>query len=1185
MADFVHLHTHSHYSLLDGLSKIDGLIGRAKSLGMNALALTDHGAMYGLIEFYQKAKKAELKPILGVETYMARRTLYDKEAGVDARPFHLTLLAENYTGYQNLIQLVSTAHLKGFYYRARIDKDLLTKHHDGLILLTGCLNGELPELIRNGKMDQARKLVRWYLELFDRDHLYFEVQHHPTLPDQERVNQGLAELGKEFSVSLVATGDSHYLTHDDQEAHEVLLAIATGKDVGDTERMSLKEVDLSFNTAEEMTERFKEYPGAVEATQKIADMVNIELPMEDYILPQFPLPEGETDSMAYLTKLAVAGLETRYPKEKLPEARKQLEYELGVFQKMGFPDYFLIVQDFIMWAKNNGVFVGPGRGSAAGSVAAYCLGITDLEPMQYGLLFERFLNPDRISMPDIDCDFADDGRDKVLQYVVGKYGSDRVSQIITFGTMAAKGSIRDTARSLGMSYEDGDRISKLIPAVVGSSIQGALDEVSELKDIYRTEPQMKLLIDMAKQLEGTVRHASTHACGIIISKDPLTSYIPLTTSTRGELASAQYGMREVEAIGLLKMDFLGLSNLTIIKNALRIIRKLYGDDFAILDIPLDDKPTYELLSRGETTGVFQFESDGMKRYLKELKPTEFEDLIAMGALYRPGPMEYIPDFVARKHGKKEITYLHPSMEPVLKPTYGIMVYQEQMMQLSRILAGFTGGEADTLRKGVAKKIKAVLDKIEPKFVAGCVKVGSITEKQAKDLWQEWLSWAKYGFNKSHAACYGLISYQTAYLKAHYPAAFMAALLTSDFSNLDRLTIELAECDRMGIKVLPPSVNESFVEFGVVAANREQDSVRPSPDDVIRFGLSAIKNVGIHVAEEIVANRAAHGPFQSLEEFLKRLGPSVINRKAIENLTKAGALEAFADRDEILGNLDLILKFNQAVAKEAASGQMDLFSGSDQAADAAIKLELGPVSKTPKPERLAWEKELLGTYLSEHPLDSYRAAVEASGSPIREIIHSRADKTVTIAGLVQSLESKITRKGDKMAFGQFEDFSGRIELLIFSKSLAASPELWQPGKILVVRGKMRSKDGEAKLVVDDAKELKMTAGLRAKPRADKPTLPPIVVPFIDPVTEELELVLPNPLGQDTLASLKQLLAANPGTTRITFIVRQQGETIRQPAKSTVRISKSFVESLVRLLGEGSVRAAETAPASVSAPATV
>ncbi len=1190
MADFTHLHTHSHYSLLDGLSKIDPLIARVKELGMDSLALTDHGAMFGLIEFYQKAQKAGIKPILGVETYVARRTLYDKQAGIDASPFHLTLLVENLTGYQNLIQLVTTAHLKGFYYRPRIDHDLLAKYHQGLILLTGCLNGELPRLIQAGKLDAARKLVQWYLTLFDRDHLYFELQHHPSLPEQRTVNEALAALGQEFGVGLVATADSHYLQPDDRAAHETLLAIATGKDVDDRERMSLKDLDLSLASGDEMARRFANLPEAIANTQKIAAMVNLELPLGQSILPSFPLPKGEPDSMGYLRRLAEAGLQRRYPAEERAKATEQLTFELSVFEKMGFADYLLIVQDFINWAKDHGVVVGPGRGSAAGSVAAYCLGITDLEPMRYGLLFERFLNPDRISLPDIDVDFADDRRDEVLRYVVDKYGADRVSQIITFGTMAARGAIRDTARALGLSYEDGDRIAKLIPAVVGATIQSALDEVTELKEIYRTEPMMKHLIDMAKQLEGVARHASTHACGIVISKEPLTSYVPLTISTRGELVSTQYAMWDIEAIGLLKMDFLGLSNLTIIKNALRIIRKLYDKEIEILDLPLDDRQTYAILSRAETTGVFQLESDGMKRYLKELKPSEFEDIIAMCALYRPGPMEFIPDFVARKHGKKAIQYLHPAMEPVLKPTYGIMVYQEQIMQLSRVLAGFTPGEADTLRKGVGKKIKAILDKVEPQFYAGCQKVGFLTDQQARQLWQEWLAWAKYGFNKSHAACYALIAYQTAWLKAHYPAAFMAALLTSDFSNLDRLAIELAECERMGIKVLPPSVNESFVEFGVVPAkpgntkpeqsegsrtakeqgpkpqrdfsppqaDRNDDKLQPSSDDYIRFGLMAIKNVGLHVAEKIYEERQTNGRYQSLEDFLRRLGPEVINRKVIENLAKAGALDEFADRAELLGNLDLIVKFSVQVAKEAASGQIDLFGTSDFAADTAIKLELGLADPVNKTDRLAWEKELLGAYLSEHPLDEYRAAVEATGMPIRDLAQTRSDRSTTIAGVIQSLESKFTKKGDKMAFGQFEDFTGRIELLIFSRALQANPELFVPGKVLEVSGTVRAKDGTPKFVVDSAKPLtKIIRSTRTRPNAHSrddsfgasnhesriTNHESIDVPSIDPATPALELTLPNPLTHELLAELKTLLASNPGDTTITFLIEHNGATVR------------------------------------------
>lgn len=1132
--DFVHLHIHSHYSLLDGLSKIDELIKKALELKMPAMALTDHGVMYGAVEFYQKAKKAGIKPIIGCEVYIAPRTMMDKTPKIDTRPYHLVLLAKDELGYKNLIKLTTEAHLKGYYYKPRIDKNLLKKHGAGLIALSACLHGEIPRLILNKKYNQAKEVCLFYQSIFGPNGFYLELQNHPELDDQKKANLGLVKLSQELNIPLIATNDSHYINPEDREAHEVLLAVQTGKDLDDKERLSMTKVDLSLKSFEEINKDFKDYPETLENSLKITDMCNLKLELNKIILPEFPLPKG-ISAMSHLRDLCFRGLGERY-KKITPEIQKRMDYELSVIEKMEFADYFLIVSDFVNWAKDSGIIVGPGRGSAAGSIVSYSLKITDLDPLKYDLLFERFLNPGRISMPDIDMDFADDRRDEVIDYVRKKYGDDHVAQIITFGVMKARMAVRDAGRALGMTYQNVDKVAKLVP--FGLTITEALKESKDLSSVYNSETEVKKLIDMSKKLEGVVRHASTHAAGIVISRNPLTDYLPLQKSTRGEEEIiTQYDMYNVEALGLLKMDFLGLSNLTVIKNALRIIRKTKEKFIDIEKIPLDDKLSYKLLSEAKTTGIFQLESDGMKRYLKELKPSTIDDVIAMVALYRPGPIEFIPDFVAGKHGKKKITYIHPLLEPILARTYGIVVYQEQVMQIARDMAGFTMAEADVLRKAVGKKIKKLLVEQKQKLIDGMV-ANKIDAKTAERIWKFIEPFARYGFNKSHAACYALIAYQTAYLKAHFPAEFMAALLTSDFQNLDRIAIEIAECEKMGIKVLPPNVNTSFVEFGV---DRESGN--------ITFALSAIKNVGMGVAEKIVEERKTNGNYQSLEDFITRLGSEVINKKSLESLARAGAFEGIMERNKILVNMEKILKFASSIHKVSSNGQMGLFGS--QTEKTLSSLKFSDTEPADKNQRLNWEKELLGIYVSAHPLDEYKDVIYKNALPMNNISATNEGKRIKIAGIITSIQKIITKNKEPMLFARLEDTTSNVEVLVFPKLLRKNAYIWHEDNIVIVEGKMNSRDGSPKILADSVSEL----GLE-RPLIDKNKL--------DAQNSKLYLTFTGSTAKETLVKIKKILEANKGESSVILKIPAGGEIREIKITNKVKIDDKLLKNLSKII---------------------
>lgn len=1068
---FVHLHNHSHYSLLDGLTKFDEMINFAKEQGSPAVALTDHGSMYGVIEFYQKAKKAGIKPIIGVETYLAPHSRLDKNTREDGRGFHLLLLAKNNLGYKNLIKLVSAAHLEGFYYKPRIDWEILTKYHDGLIASSACLGGEISRLISADKLSEAKKRILEYQELFGPDNYYLEIMDHPELEGQAQVNAQLIKFSKELGVPLIATNDIHYFKKEDAEAQDILLCLQNKKKITDTDRMKmLGHGDYSMRPNAEMIAAFKDTPEAIANTLKIAEMCNVEIELGNIQLPHFNVPAGY-DGNSYLREWCEKGIPKRFPTvetQELEKIKERLDYELAVIAKMGWPSYFLIVADFINWAKENKIVVGPGRGSAAGSLVCFLTGITNLDPLKYDLLFERFLNPDRISMPDIDMDFADIRRSEVLNYVGEKYGHDHVAQIITFGTMAARAAVRDVGRVLDEPYEYCDKISKSIPMFM--KLAEAIKTVPELKEMYAKEPAAKRILDYAKRLEGVARHSSTHACGVLITKEPLTEYVPIQyASSADKSIISQYSLHPIEDLGLLKMDFLGLKNLTIIESALKIIKNTRGLEIDIDTIPLDDESSYKLFQRGETTGVFQFESSGMKRYLKELKPTEFEDIIAMVALYRPGPMEWIPDYIAGKHKIKKVSYLHPKLAPILEKTYGVAIYQEQVMQIARDLAGFSMGQADVLRKAMGKKIASLLAEQKEKFIEGCVK-NSVYRELAEKVFSFIEPFAGYGFNRSHAACYALIGYQTAYLKAHWPVEFMAALLTSDQGDTDRAAIEIEECRNMGIKIMAPDINESYATFTVVTANTKDNRPVKKDEklDTIRFGLKAIKNVGEHIVDEIIRERKDNGAYRDIFDLLERIVDKDLNKKSLESLIKSGALDSFGERGQLLSNTERLLSFSKESTKSKDSKQGNLFS--DIASLKAQPPELLAAPAAGQNEKLSWEKELLGLYVSEHPYSLFRPYLKGYAVPLAELNRHRSDERVIVAGVVSTIKKIITRKGESMLFVKLEDATSTVELLIFPRLLQEDPDLWQVGKVIISDSKVSEKDQDIKILVNKAKQL-------------------------------------------------------------------------------------------------------------------
>ncbi len=1067
---FVHLHTHTHYSLLDGLTRVDELVERTKELGMKAAAITDHGAMYGVVEFYQKAKKAGIKPIIGCETYITEN-MRDKRPSTSGKNFyHLVLLAENNTGYKNLIKLVTAAHLDGFYYKPRIDKGLLRQYSSGLIGLSGCLGGEIGRAVLSKNDERAKRLALEYQEIFGKGNFYLELQYHPHLEEQAILNAKLKEFSKELDIPLVATQDSHYPRSEDARAHDVLLAVQTGNQVEDKDRLTLRNDDFSFLAPEKMIENFKDAPEAIENTVKIAERCNVEIELGKTKLPEFPLPAGY-DADGYLKKLAYEGLAARYGANPDETIISRLDFELGVITKTGFASYFLIVQDFVNWAKKQGIIVGPGRGSAAGSLVSYLLNITNIDPLKYDLLFERFLNPERVSMPDIDLDFDDARRDEVFDYVREKYGNDHFAQIITFGTMAARGGIRDAGRALGFSYDFCDRIAKLIPFNPNQNeklgfLKKCLDDVEELRQIYNTSNDAKIVIDAGMRLEGVARHSSTHACAVVITPQPLTEYVPLQKDAKEGNIITQYEMHAVDDLGLLKIDFLGLANLTIIGDALRLIEQNHGAKIDIDKIPLDDNETFKLLREGRTTGIFQLEGSGMRRYFKELKPTVFEDIAVMIALYRPGPIELIPEFIARKHGKKRIEYLHPKLEPVLANTYGVMIYQEQLMAAARALAGFSLSEADILRKAVGKKIKKLLADQKDKLIQGC-KANGVSENVAEKFWQLIEPFDRYGFNKSHAICYAMIGYQTAYLKAHYPVEFMAALMNSASDDIERIAFLIEECQSMNVEVMPPEINESMEKFSVVPA---PDPTVSSPIR-IRFGLAAVKNVGTNVVQAIIKERKNAGFFKDVENFVSRVQDKDLNKKSLESLIRCGALDVFGERAMLLANIEQLLYYSRESQKAHATGQISLFGGPNSAVTLP-PLRLAEAEPVTRAEKLMWEKELLGLFISDHPLKDYQQKLDFEKGlvKIKDLPVNKNNMQVKIGGIVTKIQKVITKTGKPMMFSWIEDTTSKIEVVAFPNVLEANPEAFKENNVLVVRGKLSDRDGIPKLMCDDVRAI-------------------------------------------------------------------------------------------------------------------
>jgi DNA polymerase-3 subunit alpha len=1141
---FAHLHVHTEYSLLDGMCRIPQLIERTKELGMDSLAITDHGAMYGVIDFYVAAKEAGIKPIIGCEVYVAETDCHSRESA-HKNHHHLTLLAKNEQGYRNLLQLVTKSHLEGFYYKPRVDKELLKLHHDGLIALSGCAHGELARLILEGRNDEVAVAASWYKEVFG--DYYLEIQRHP-IPELEQINQELVSLSTKLNIPPVATFDVHYVDKQDAPAHELLLCIQTNTSVYDDKRLKLAGDFFYLKSPEEVAQLFADLPQAVENTQVIADMCQLELDFTKLHLPHVELPQGRKAD-DFLAELCWQGLEKRYP-ELGSEVKERLSHELDVIQKTKFAHYFLVVWDIISFAREQGIYFGV-RGSAAASLALYCLGVTDVDPLAYGLVFERFLNVERRELPDIDLDFQDDRRDEVLAYVNQKYGSDHVAQIITFGTMGARAAIRDTGRALGMPYAQVDRVARLIPLELTITLDRALEQSRELYDIYHQDAAIRNLIDSARKLEGMVRHVSTHAAGVVIAQEPLIEYVPLQLLGKGEQRTVmtQFHMGNIARLGLLKMDFLGLSNLTILTKVKEIIAQNRGISLDLQHIPLNDAKTFELLASGETKGIFQLESAGMRRYIKELKPTNFSDISAMVALYRPGPMEQIPTFIRAKQGIAPIHYPHPILKEILKETYGVIVYQEQVIFIAQALAGYSLGQADILRKAMGKKIPAVMKKEERNFIAGAKKNG-ISPELAQEVFSLIEPFAGYAFNKAHSVSYGLIAYRTAYLKANYPVEYMTSFLNTYSDNMERVPSAIAECRRLGIKVLPPDINKSNASFAI-----EKDGQNNS---AIRFGLASIKNVGFSPIEHILSGRNIEGDFKSIEDFCYRTDLRNINKKVLESLVKVGVFDSLGSRKMLLESLNKIISLSQTKQRAKESGQVSMFDLWGQSSPTPHVGYQQAEEEVSAKQKLVWERELLGVYFSQ-PLDFLAREPSSPGVvSCGEINMDMVDEMVTVRGMVVSVRQAHTKDNRPFVVASIEDLDASIEAIAWPRLYESTQGLWQEGNILSIKGMVKVRDGEVQLNCQEAMLLPVRQEVLKEPQCRH-----VLIDVNQSGDAEKDV--------ECLHKIVDILKSYPGQDRVSLTVLSDGEiTNLEMPNITINYCPELARELSEIVGESNFR---------------
>ena len=1131
MQRFTHLHVHTEYSLLDGASKIPELVAYAKELGMDSLAITDHGVMYGAVEFYQECTKAGIKPIIGCEVYLAKGSHLDM---TEKTRYHLILLAENDIGYHNLMKIVSKGQLEGFYYKPRVDKDVLRAYSEGIICLSACIAGEVPRLINSGNMDGARRCVQEYIDIFGKDNYFLEIQNH-DIPEEKTAAEGLRQLAQEFGIGLVATNDLHYVRREDAEAQDVLLCIQTTSNVDDPGRMRFPNDSFYLKSAEEMAELFGGYPEALENTCRIADRCNVKLEFGHLLLPEFPVPEG-FDAVSYLRHLCEEALPERY--EVVDETvRKRLDFELDIINTMGYACYFLIVWDFINYCRSHDIPVGPGRGSAAGSIVAYLLRITNIEPLRYHLLFERFLNPERVSMPDIDTDFCYVKRNQVLDYVVRRYGQERVSQIITFGTLQARAAVRDVGKALGMSYTSVDEVAKMIPRELGITLDKALKSSNDFKRAYESRPEVKKLVDLARSVEGLPRNAGTHAAGVIIAPRDLRDYVPLQQGSDSGVIT-QYDKNKVEELGLLKMDFLGLRTLTVIGDCIQFIKETTGETVDIDNIPLHDKETCEMLCRGETACVFQLESAGITKLVMDLAPESFEDLIPLVALYRPGPLGtgMAEDFIAGRHGQRTAEVLHPLMEPILEDTYGVILYQEQVMQITSALAGFTLGQADILRRAMGKKKAKELDSMRASFIEGAKRLHDIPEELSDRIFSLLQHFAGYGFNKSHSVAYALVAYETAYLKAHWRAQYYAAFLNSVIGDSDKLSWYISVCKNDNIKILAPDVNESGRDFTVL------------PNKTIRFGLAGIKSTGGAAVEAIISARSEDGPFTSLTDFCCRVNMRVVNKRVVENLIKSGAMDSFgARRSQLLAVLDQAIDLGAACQRDRANGQLGLF-GDDQTFGME-EIRLPQRTEIPKQTLLQYEKELLGFYVTDHPLSEYKEVMQRF-MPLHQFIGEtqvQDNQFVRVAGIISGCTIKTTKSGDTMALLTLEDFTGRFPVIVFPKSYQACIRDVFEDNVVSIEGRFSVDERESKIIAMSVHSLS------SKPPTE--------------LMLRIEAHLENPLVQ---RELMQLFQKYKGEDVVYLKLMGSRKIIKTTADFWVNSeAPGFAEDIVKILGEGCV----------------